>query len=170
MPVLSSNAQVIYAIMHGGRRFSDASHSIGDSTVMFYSERTNGLATPKSFGQIHQIFNHKRLLRSGKFFHQTFLALKVYLPLCSADAHLDPYIDLHVGARLVYTALTAETVVIPVDKLICHVAICPFESVAAVSPSRSCSVVITLDEVNFALMTNADGMADSDLQGFNPEI
>lgn len=169
-PVLSSNAQINYAITHRGRRFSDASHSVGDSVIMFYSEQKTSLTTRKSFGQIHQIFNHKRRLRSGKFLHQTFLALKVYLPLCSADAHLDPYIDLHVGARLVYAALTADTVVIPLNNVICHAAMCPFESLGATSPSRPCSVVVALDEVTLMLMDSSGFIANKHFQGFNLEM
>lgn len=151
-PVLSSDAQVIYAITHQGRRFSDAGHSFGDSNVMFYSEQV-GLATRKSFGQIQRIFNHRRRLRSGKFVQQIFLALYVYPPLSPDDTHLDPYNDLHVGARLVYAAPNPVPVVIPLNDVICHVAICPFKKVAPSSPSRPCSVVVALDEVSQGLIS-----------------
>lgn len=144
-PVLSSNAQVKNAITHGGRRFSNASHSAGDSNVMFYSRHS----CRKSFGRIQQIFDHKRRLRSGKLLQQTFLAIKAYSPLSPADAHLDPYSDLEgIGAELVYTAPNPDIVIIPLNDVTCHIAMCPFESVACTPLSCPCSVVVILDEVS----------------------
>lgn len=149
-PVLSRNARVDHGITHRGRRFSDANHSVGNSNIMFYS-RHRGRETCKSFGQIHRIFSHKRRLRSGKVLQQTFIAVNVHPPLPPTDVHLDPYKDLEgIGARLVCTVPISRAVVITLDEVICHIAICPFRSASSASGSLSspCSVVIALDEVS----------------------
>ena len=149
IPILNPHAQSLPFITVSGRKFADARHSSGDSNVSFRSRGPRG-ATSIDVGQIQSIFKHTRAIRNGDFRHQIFLSIKVYQPLSQVDAHLDPYnVFEGLGARLVYAALDHPAVVVPLNDVVCHVALCPFESPPSVQqPSSQCAVVIILDEVS----------------------
>ncbi|KAI1782723.1 hypothetical protein LXA43DRAFT_977421 [Ganoderma leucocontextum] len=156
IPILNPNAQLLPFVAVSRRRFADARHSSGDSNILF---RSRGLrrATCEAVGQIQSIFKHKRTIKNGGFRHQIFFAIKAYQSLSPIDAHLDPYqVFEGLGARLVYTALNPHTVVVPLSDVVCHVALCPFESPPSVQqPSSQCAVVLVLDEYQERVM-NAD--------------
>ena len=148
IPILSPDAQQLSTVTHMGRRFCPATHSIGDSNIMFY---THGFSDRSGwvFGQIQSIFKHKRSTRSGEFRSDVFLSIKIYEPLAAMDAHLDPY-DAFKGlsAKLVCLECGSDTVVILLSDVVCHVVMCPFRSPASVhQPAYACSVAVVLDEV-----------------------
>ncbi|KAI0349682.1 hypothetical protein OH77DRAFT_1414519 [Trametes cingulata] len=147
--VLNPNAHVLASVMHKGRRLSDAAHHVGDSHVSFChaadNDRRRQTAT---FGQIQMLFVHNRRARSGGFQRQVFAAVKVYPSLSAADAALDPYRSVEgADARLVYSELSSDIQVIPLDDIVAHFVTCPYRAMGAISLSRPCVAVLSVQEV-----------------------
>ncbi|KAI0364889.1 hypothetical protein BV20DRAFT_955398 [Pilatotrama ljubarskyi] len=150
---LSPRGQTLPFIVHRGRRYSSASHGVGDSHVVVRSANSGTF-----LGQIQLIFIHKRRPSTGsEFIHQVFASIRPFRRSTQdTDASPDPYaLYVGLGASLVYADAEDRTLVVPMRDVISHFVACPHRAeVAPVQRSRQVFVAIELEvrfsEVNFA--------------------
>ncbi|KAI0323451.1 hypothetical protein GY45DRAFT_1209873, partial [Cubamyces sp. BRFM 1775] len=125
VPVLNPKATILRSVVHKGRRYTDASHNVGDSQVLFTCSSPN---RPSTYGRIQSIFVHRRYSSVGVVRRQVFAAVARFSPLSDVDARSDPYRRyVGLGAHLVYADLAATIEVIPVQDIISHFVSCPYE-------------------------------------------
>ncbi|EIW51125.1 uncharacterized protein TRAVEDRAFT_54873 [Trametes versicolor FP-101664 SS1] len=147
-PILNPNAQILPAVMHRGRRYTNVAHNAGDSQVVYL--RAHG-ATTLNYGQIQSIFLHQRYIQAGEMRQQVFAVVRAYRALSAADSRMDPYrAHRGLGARLVYARLEPVLEVIPMQYIVSHYVSCPYDPVSPpngnLTLQSGCLVVVALDE------------------------
>lgn len=149
-PILNPTGQILRAVTHRGRRYTDVDHHRGDSQVSFVRGHPGATDVPVH-GLIQSIFLHRRYSpRTGEYRSQVFVAVKAYRILHAHDASADCY-RLHrgLGARLVYVELDAAVEVLPMQDIISHFVACPYEPHGGqTSPVSPTLVVVDLDEAS----------------------
>ncbi|KAH9856389.1 hypothetical protein C2E23DRAFT_722656 [Lenzites betulinus] len=126
-PILNPNAQFLSAVMHRGRRYTDAAHNVGDSQVTYFRHVTPALSSP-AYGQIQAIFVHQRAVPGGCFRNQVFAAIRAFRELGPVDASTDPYrIHRGLGAKLMVADLDTTTEVLPMEDVRGHFVSCLYD-------------------------------------------
>ncbi len=160
IPILNPNGQLLRAVMHRGRRYTDCKHNLGDSQVIFLRRSTQPLGT-LVHGVIQTIFLHERSLPTGGFRSQVFAAVRIYRELDSTDAIADPYrVHPGLGVKLIHATLEESIEVLPMQDIISHFVSCPYLPPAPTPPKgdrpspprvparASYKVVVDLTEVS----------------------
>lgn len=127
-----------------GQTFQTAEISFSDSHIIF-RKRSSAVADPDSdwsAGEIDTIFSHTQQLEDTAT-TRTFMVVKEYVPLSSVEASHDNFRLSPAAGRLFHLRFRSQPVLLHVDDIMCHAALCCFE----VSNITDCVHVLPLNKV-----------------------